>query len=79
MWQNISCFYSAFVIFNKEKCSILSKTKEGEVTKDCKSNNFTENIDENDNLLNILIYLHIYIFSLYSNWWIHYLLNYIYK
>ena len=43
------------LIFNKEKCSILSKTKEGEVTKDCKSNNFTENIDENDNLLNILI------------------------
>ena len=43
------------LIFNNEKCSILSKTKEGEITKDCKSNNFTENIDENDNLLNILI------------------------
>jgi hypothetical protein len=43
------------LIFDKEKCSILSKTKEGDKTKDCKSNNFTENIDENDNLLSILI------------------------
>jgi len=42
-------------IFDKDKCSILIKNKEGETTKDCKSNNFVDNIDENDNLLNIFI------------------------
>jgi hypothetical protein len=42
-------------ISDKEKCSILKKNKQGELIKDCKPNNFIDNINENDNLLNILI------------------------
>ena len=40
-------------IFDKEKCFILPINKL--TTKECKSNNFTNNIDDNDNLLNILL------------------------
>ncbi len=43
-------------LFNKDKCTILINTKEGETTKDCKTNNFVNNINDEDNLLNILIY-----------------------
>jgi hypothetical protein len=43
------------LFYDKEKCSILVKTKEDVITKDCTSNNFTENIDEDDNLFSILI------------------------
>ena len=40
-------------IFDKEKCSILPINNLE--TKECKSNNFLNNIDDNDNLLNILL------------------------
>jgi len=40
-------------IFEKEKCSIIPINNL--YTKECKSNNFINNIDDNDNLLNILI------------------------
>jgi len=43
-------------LFNKDKCTLLLKTKEGETTKDCKTNNYVNNINDEDNLLNILIY-----------------------
>ena len=50
-------FYDIFhnfpYIFDKEKCSILPINNL--TTKECKSNNFINNIDDNDNLLNILI------------------------
>jgi hypothetical protein len=42
-------------IFDKNKCSILPNDLYDEYVKDCKPNNFTENIDENENLLSILI------------------------
>ena len=45
-------------LFDTDKCTILIKTNE-ETTKDCKTNNFVNNIDDEDNLLNILIYTHI--------------------
>jgi hypothetical protein len=59
-------FYDIFqntpLIFDKEKCSILV-AKNDEITKECKPNNFVDNIGENDNLICILInnsysYLH---------------------
>ena len=52
-------FYSALnqepYLFDKDKCSILTSSNQDEQIKDCKSNHFVDNIDENDNLLNILI------------------------
>ena len=42
-------------LFDTDKCTILIKMNE-ETTKDCKTNNFVNNIDDEDNLLNILIY-----------------------
>ena len=45
--------YNLPYIFDKEKCSILPINNL--TTKECKSNNFINNIDDNDNLLNILI------------------------
>ena len=47
--------YNKPYIFDKDKCTILIKNKKGETIKDCKPNNFVDNIDDDDNLLNILI------------------------
>jgi hypothetical protein len=44
------------VILDKDKCSILSEFNDNSIkTKECKTNNFVDNIDENDNFINILI------------------------
>ena len=47
-------------IYEKEKCSILSTRElnpqdEIKLIKDCKSNNFVDNIDDNDSIISILI------------------------
>jgi hypothetical protein len=42
------------IIYDKEKCSILNSLDENKI-KDCKSNNFVDNIDDNDSIISILI------------------------
>lgn len=49
-----SIIHSEPIIFDKDKCSILHDVN-NKVVKECKANNFVDNINENDNLLNILI------------------------